>query len=281
MRLVSEILGESNSHAPLIVIGHGAMGSRESDDALGVPDWRRCANWARVFRYDALGHGQSPVSDKMEEYSWSNQGTILQSELLYLKPSLVDRGIVMVGSSMSAASMLFAIVNQPDTTEDHPISKVRHLVLTIPPTSWELRDPARAAMNIWANKVESEGVDAFWEYLCAFPPMPFMASARPDYRKIVGPSIKNMSPKALAGLFRASALSDLPDRSALSKINTPTLILCRTGDPLHPISIGEELHKFIPNSELVISESGTQVKQWPDLIRDFVGTAEERTKAKE
>jgi len=38
MRLAGEILGTTNSEGPLVVIGHGAMGSRESDDALGVPD---------------------------------------------------------------------------------------------------------------------------------------------------------------------------------------------------------------------------------------------------
>lgn len=268
--LASEILGETNTNAPLIVIGHGAMGSRESDDALGIPDWRLCAEWARVFRYDAIGHGQSPVSERTEEYTWAHQGTLLLSELLLLPSSLTDNGIVMVGSSMSVGSALHALVNAPEFVTQNLLLKIRLLVLTIPPTSWELRNATRAAMNIWANKVESEGVDAFWEYLCSFPPMPFMANARPDYRDIVGPFIKNMSPKALSGLFRASALSDFPDRSGISGITTPTLILCRTGDPLHPTSIGEELNALLPNSTLVISESGTDVKGWPELVRQFV-----------
>jgi len=206
----------------------------------------------------------------MEDYTWSNQGKSLQRELLHLPPSLTEKGIVMVGSSMSVGSALHAIVQESDPAPNDPISLISCLVLTIPPTSWEVRDPTRTAMNIWANKVENEGVEAFWEYLCSFPPVPFMANAKPDYREIVGPFIKNISPKALAGLFRASAISDLPERSTLSKISIPTLIMCRTGDPLHPISMGEELKTLIPNSELVIAESGADVEKWPELIREFI-----------
>ena len=57
----------------------------------------------------------------------------------------------------------------------------------------------------------------------------------------------------------------ISDRSVLSRISAPTLVIGQEGDPLHPIALARELAELLPNASLLeLSEGGVF---WTDAAR--------------
>jgi pimeloyl-ACP methyl ester carboxylesterase len=49
---------------------------------------------------------------------------------------------------------------------------------------------------------------------------------------------------------RGAAITDLPSKKELSKLQIPTLILGWTDDQTHPVEVAEEISRILPQSEL-------------------------------
>ena len=76
---------------------------------------------------------------------------------------------------------------------------------------------------------------------------------------------------ALWNIFKGAGLTDLPPRAELKAIaDIPCLILAWVGDPTHPVSSAEELHRLLPNSELFIAQGYEDFKTIPQRMREFV-----------
>ena len=57
----------------------------------------------------------------------------------------------------------------------------------------------------------------------------------------------------------------LTDRSVLSRITAPTLVVGQEADPLHPIALARELTSLLPNASLLeLPEGGVF---WTDAVR--------------
>jgi 3-oxoadipate enol-lactonase len=54
--------------------------------------------------------------------------------------------------------------------------------------------------------------------------------------------------RAIRGVIETSAVES---RDQLRAVTAPTLILCREGDPIHPVAVGEILAEVMPNAELI------------------------------
>jgi pimeloyl-ACP methyl ester carboxylesterase len=64
----------------------------------------------------------------------------------------------------------------------------------------------------------------------------------------------------------------LQDRHEMANVKTPTLMICRRGDVIHPAEIGEILIDIMPNAELMLFDDGDQM--W-DAIPSIVGRVRE------
>jgi pimeloyl-ACP methyl ester carboxylesterase len=69
-------------------------------------------------------------------------------------------------------------------------------------------------------------------------------------------------------------------RAWMEKVRAPALLVWGAGDPLVPLSYGEEMHRLIPNSRLVVVSHAAHVAMWdnPDefnaLVLDFLDEVE-------
>jgi pimeloyl-ACP methyl ester carboxylesterase len=70
--------------------------------------------------------------------------------------------------------------------------------------------------------------------------------------------------------MRGATVADLPDRADIARIGVPALVLAWTGDPVHPVSTAEELHSLIPDAELHVSSTRSDMDSWTDRTRLFL-----------
>jgi len=78
---------------------------------------------------------------------------------------------------------------------------------------------------------------------------------------------------ALWNIFKGPALTNLPPRDDSKTISDiPCIILVRVGGPTHPVSSAEEIHRLLPNSELIIAQGYEDFETITQRIRDIVTT---------
>jgi len=92
------------------------------------------------------------------------------------------------------------------------------------------------------------------------PAVPAELVLRPDIVEELIPTI-----------FRGAALSDLPPRAELTEVTQPTLILAWAGDPGHPLSTAEDLVAILPDAELRIARTPSDVAEWVSVADEFLG----------
>jgi pimeloyl-ACP methyl ester carboxylesterase len=51
----------------------------------------------------------------------------------------------------------------------------------------------------------------------------------------------------------------LRDRRDMAQVTAPTLLICRRGDVVHPVEVGEILAEVMPNAELLVFEDGDEL----------------------
>ena len=74
-------------------------------------------------------------------------------------------------------------------------------------------------------------------------------------------------------IFKGEGLTNLPPRDDSKTISDiPCIILVWVGGPTHPVSSAEEIHRLLPNSELIIAQGYEDFKTIPQRMRDFITT---------
>lgn len=239
--------------------GHGLTQSRRLEDASGVFNWSDVD--ARLLRYDARGHGESTTTPDLAAYSWA---ALAEDQLAIADALGIDR-YVSGGASMGCATALHAAVAAPD--------RVDALVLVIPPTGWETRAAQVETYLAGASAIDAKGVEVVIAARAEIaPPDPFTDDEQYHNRQAEG--LRSWDPARLAQVFRGAATADLPARDAIAGIECPAAILAWTGDPGHPASTAEELHRLLPNSTLHLSSTADELETWPTLVRSFIAALE-------
>ena len=245
---------------PTFVWGHGLTSSRASEDAFPLVRWWDVREAADVLRYDARGHGESQFT--ADGYGWDE----LALDQLELCDELGISEAIVGGASMGAATALHVATMAPE--------RVRALVLMIPPTAWETRAAQAGVYRQMADVVDSTGVEPLIAASAEVPPPdPFRVAdggADGGWKERRAATLRAADPVRLAGVFRGAACADLPSREVVAAIACPTLILAWSGDPGHPVSSAEELHKLIDGSTVQIASTLEQLETWTDRIIDFV-----------
>jgi pimeloyl-ACP methyl ester carboxylesterase len=238
----------TGSEGPLVVQLHGLTSSRERDELLGL-NLARALRGHRILRYDARGHGHSTGSPHPDDYGWPSLADDLLALLDHVAPGERVHG---VGPSMGTGTLLYAALRDPELT------------LVTPPTAWKSRVAQADAYRASAAAVEQGGIAAFAERDSTAPVPPALADA---------PQTRSSVPEALLpSVMRGAAATDLPRKSAIATITTPTLILAWSGDHGHPLTTARTLHRRLPGSQLVIARSPYGIMAWPGLFAEFVST---------
>jgi pimeloyl-ACP methyl ester carboxylesterase len=236
---------------------HGMTSSMAADDDTGVFDWSSLEGVCLV-RYDAPGHGRSPIGESGEVHRWDR----LAGDLFAVADSAGFSSFVAGGASMGAATTLHAAVQQPE--------RVSAMVLVIPPTAWETRAGQADMYRFGMHVVEEGGIEALLELERQVPGQGPLGD--PTIRERFQQHLLDMAPRALIRIFEGAIESDLPPRQAIAALEQPSLILAWTDDPGHPVSTADQLHDLLPNSELHIAESLDEVRtSWPTELQSFFG----------
>lgn len=239
------------------VWAHGFQSSRAHEDELGLFDWSPVEDVARVVRYDARGHGEADCPWEERAYGWS---TLVDDMLWAAGPG---GPFVAAGACMGAATALYAAVRAP--------KRVQALVLVTPPAAWECRNGQVDEYASAASLVERRGLPSLLESWRARPQPGILAQELPQARDISLRHMAAMDERALPAILRGMAKSDLPCRDEVASLVLPVLILAWDGDPCHPVATAEALADLLILSELHVARDLSDVRKWPDLVKDFVG----------
>lgn len=257
--LARDLRGPVDAGLPVVQL-HGLTSSRRRDEVLGL-DLTAGQDDLRVLRYDALGHGESPGSDRPDDYAWPR----LADDLLALLDEVFpDRPVHGVGQSMGAATLLTAAVARPE--------RFASLTLALPPTVWEWRFDQSHLYDLAARQVERWGGDR-WARVTRRPPAsPAIDPDRPF-------TVPDVADAWLPAAFRGAAATDLPPQEEVAALAVPTLLLAWPGDPAHPLSVAEHLDRLLPDTRLEEAGTPEEVAAWPRLVGDFVRSAGARARA--
>jgi pimeloyl-ACP methyl ester carboxylesterase len=218
-------------------------------------------DWSQIpvslVRYDARGHGESESTPHTAAYSWSE----LALDQLALADALGIDSYVSAGASMGCGTALHAAVLGRE--------QVQALVLALPPTGWEARAAQTASWEIIAEMIEDHGVEALVTSRAELePPDPYRGDTQ--RREQLAAAVRAWDPDRLALVMRGATEADLPDRADLAGIGVPALILAWTGDPIHPVSTAEELAARIPDAELHVASTASDVHEWTARTNAFL-----------
>jgi pimeloyl-ACP methyl ester carboxylesterase len=254
----AEVEAEVSGEGPDLIWGHGLSMDRCSDADMGLLDWDRIP--FTVVRYDARGHGESESTPDLDAYSWSE----LAQDQLALADALGISTYVAAGASMGCGTALHVGVLSG--------GRVKALVLAIPPTAWETRAAQAEQWEMAASVIETEGVEAVIAARAELdPPDPYLGDDR--RRELQAAATRAWDPGRLALVMRGATRANLPDRADIARIAVPALILAWTGDPIHPLSTAEELHSLLPDSELHVASTASDLSSWTDLTVRFLKRA--------
>ncbi len=92
----------------------------------------------------------------------------------------------------------------------------------------------------------------------------------------IGEVVKGMAAQkrcALWHIFKGAGLTNLPSQDDSKTISDiPCIILAWVCGPIHSVSSAEEIHRLLPNSELIIAQGNEDFKTIPQRMRDLVTT---------
>ena len=274
----------------LVVWGHGLCNSLEGEDAERLWDfWNddddddgapapgpgppprsfRCPRTMRVVRYAARGHGDSSPADRPEDCTWETLGRDMLA-LARRRRRDASQKLILGGASMGSASALYAARHALDdaVAGSNPTGanpEIDGLVLVILPTFHDTRRRRGAQIVAAAER----GYDATASRKKIRPI--FRGTEREDEPPIA----MGVRPDSFEHVMRASAVSDLPsaeDMSSRASSHPPTLALCwDCGDATHPGSSAARLAELVPSARVRVARSLEETREWPRMIRDFVG----------
>jgi pimeloyl-ACP methyl ester carboxylesterase len=207
----------------------------------------------RVIAYDARGHGKSDPAPDPAAYGYEH----LTADLEAL---LDERGIeraLLAGASMGGHTALRFAIERPE--------RVAGLVVITPAYDpVDNDDPARLARwDALAAGLRDGGIDGFVEAY-GEPNVP------PQWRdKLVLVLRQRLAahehPEAVADALRVVPRSrPFADLHALAQIEAPAILVADRDelDPGHPLGVGEDYARVIPDAELVVEPEGQSPIAW-------------------
>jgi 3-oxoadipate enol-lactonase len=212
---------------PLLVINSLGADLRMWDPQLPALLPRR-----RVIRYDARGHGRSPIPEG--RYALADLG----GDALALLDRLGVASADVCGLSLGGMTAMWLAAHAPD--------RVGRLVLCCtsalfgPPSQWAER----------AAVVRAHGTAAVADAVVSRWVTPGYAAANPETTAYLRDMIAATPAAGYAGA--CAAIEDMDLRADLGRIAAPTLVIAGADDPATPPAHGEAIAAGIPAARLEI-----------------------------
>lgn len=244
---------------PLVVFGHGLMGSIEQVTPPGI-DLATVHSRVRLLTYDARGHGHSHGPENHAEYNWETLGRDMSAFVDHAG----EEAAIVGGASMGAATALWMAVEQPE--------RVKALaILMAPPLGGpEFQRPdeknAIAFLEMLSMAIQATGIEqtiAFARNMPGFAATPEEADERAAW-------LRSQNPLTLTYAIRGLVQSSFHHPDDYSRIAAPTIVVAHEGDGLHPVRAAELLAEKIPNSELVVSPEPGYWQAHPEEFLDLM-----------
>lgn len=195
----------------------------------------------RIVLFDHVGAGGSDLAAYDRARYSSLQG--YAGDVLDICRELELRDVVFVGHSVSAMIGVLAAAEEPE--------RFAKLVLIGP--SPRYLDDGDYVGGFTVEDIEGllEQLDGnFLGWSHAFGPVIMGRPDRPELAEELTNSFCRTDPEIAKDFARVTFTSD--NRADLARVETPTLVLQCTDDVIAPESVGEYVHRNLPNSELVV-----------------------------
>jgi pimeloyl-ACP methyl ester carboxylesterase len=246
----------TSGHGPGFIWGHGLLTSMAQEDDVDLFDWSKSDGHVRWIRYDARGHGASEATYDPADYQWP----ALARDLLELATALGERRPILGGVSMGCATAIHAAHAEPQ--------RAAGLLLVGPPTGWEKRPRQSLIYRVTSGIVSYTGLGPL-RLLSRLPLLGASDSVVARVQRALVHHLARADARAVAAALAGAAQSDLPAPADLTRLDVPALILAWRGDPVHPVSTAQRLAELMPNAELTVARSVSDVRAWPDQVRAF------------
>jgi pimeloyl-ACP methyl ester carboxylesterase len=227
---------------PLVVFGHGLMGSIEQVDPFeGSLDY--VLERVRLLIYDARGHGQSSGPEYAAGYTWETLGRDMAA---FIDHAGEERAIIG-GASMGAATALWVAIEQPQ--------RAKALALLMPPPLGygpmraQEEKQALQVLDLLSAAVKNFGIEKTVELAKGFPG----SAATPEDAEQRATWLLRQNPLTLLYAVRGLMTAPFHDPEAYRQINVPTIVVAHEGDALHPVRAAQLLKDNIPDCELLVA----------------------------
>ena len=257
---------QRGSGIPLIW-GHSLLGSIRVDDQADIWNWEQLEQHSKLVRYDARGHGNSDGSYDARDYRWDH----LANDMLSVARSVATsrQRYVLGGASMGCSTALQAALQQPD--------RVAGLILVLPPTAWRSR--ARQARKYRRQAWMSAALGATpYRILDFLPARREDENAQRRLSATVARELTTANPLYVQAALQGAALSDLPSKHKLRKLDVPTIIFTWSGDKIHPVSTAKILADRLPNVTSLVISDADDVHGWTAQACQFLDQVSKRTR---
>ncbi len=173
---------------------------------------------------------------------------------------------VAVGTSLGAGAIGHLIQDEPDRFD--------RLILLLPAgldVEFDHKDRLLRSADLIEGRTREEAIEA----LLSDPARVEGYLQMPWLREFDRQLLADLNPVGVPRAIR-EVINDWPlrDRNEMAKVTAPTLIICRRGDVVHPLEVGQILAGIMPNAELLVFEDGDDMmRSIPEIIarvRDFL-----------
>jgi 3-oxoadipate enol-lactonase len=173
---------------------------------------------------------------------------------------------VAVGTSLGAGAIGHLIQDEPDRFD--------RLILLLPAgldVEFDHKDRLLRSADLIEGRTREEAIEA----LLSDPARVEGYLQMPWLREFDRQLLADLNPVGVPRAIR-EVINDWPlrDRNEMAKVTAPTLIICRRGDVVHPLEVGQILAGIMPNAELLVFEDGDDMmRSIPKIIarvRDFL-----------
>lgn len=222
---------EGPEDAPVLVLSNSLGAALEMWDDQAPP----LAEHFRLLRYDARGHGRSPVPD--QPCSIADHG---RDVLALLDAEGIER-VSFCGLSMGGMTGMWLAINAPE--------RIDRLVLCCtsahmpPPEVWDDR----------AATVRAEGMEAVLDATIERWFTPAALEERPEAVARIRQGVLDTPPEGYAAC--CEAIRDMDLRAELGRITAPTLVIAADEDPsTPPDEHGRVIADSIEGARMVVIE---------------------------
>jgi 3-oxoadipate enol-lactonase len=218
------------------------INSLGADLSMWEPQLPAVAGDYRVIRYDARGHGRSPVPPG--RYALADLG---RDALALLDRLGVARAHVC-GLSLGGMTAMWLAANAPE--------RIDRLVLCC--TSARLGPAQQWSQR--AETVRARGTGAVADVVVSRWVTPGYAAAHPDEVATLRAMVAGTPAEGYAGA--CAAIEDMDLRADLGRIVAPTLVIAGADDAATPPSHGAAIAAAVPGARLTVVRDAAHLATW-------------------